>query len=417
MAGFGAGDITPEESIPLQGYGDGKDRMSTGYVSKLYSLAVVVTDTEGNTAVMISVDSAAIGGTNSDKIRTQIEKNFGIPKENVLISCIHQHSTPEPSYSNTYNTKLINNTVGAVEQALNDRAPAEMYINTVQTQALSFVRHYWNTKGEIVTDNHGDGSSGYTGHESDADPDMQMIKFVRTGQTTMEGKEAKDIVLVNFQAHPHMGASSNYYSAHADWPGILRETVDEKLGVHTIYFSGAGGNLNSSSRIAEENLSTDYKHHGRRAANYVIKAEEGYVKVENGLVACKEVVKTYETDHSMDHMLAEATIVEEARSVSLKHANEVLKKYPQFFSVYHASAVVSKAKAAKERDLTISVITFGNVAFTVHPYEMFDTNGMELKKGTVGNENYASDVQQENPFKMTFIPPCPMVPTVICLLR
>ena len=179
--------------------------------------------------------------------------------------------------------------------------------------------------------------------------------------------------------------------------------MDEKLGVHTIYFSGAGGNLNSSSRIAEENLSTDYKHHGRRAANYVIKAEEGYVKVENGLVACKEVVKTYETDHSMDHMLAEATIVEEARSVSLKHANEVLKKYPQFFSVYHASAVVSKAKAAKERDLTISVITFGDVAFTVHPYEMFDTNGMELKKGTVGNENYASDVQQENPFKMTFI--------------
>lgn len=403
MAGFGAGDITPEESLPLQGYGDGKDRMSTGFVSKLYSLAVVVTDTEGNSAVLISVDSAAIGTGNCNEIRSQINEKFGIPKENILISSIHQHSTPEPNYSGKYHDKLINNTVDAVKQALDNRAPAEMYVNTVQTQALSFVRHYWNKEGEIVTDNHGNGNSGYTGHESDADPDMQMIKFVRSGQTTLDGKEAKDIILVNFQAHPHLGASSNYYSAHADWPGIMRETVDEKLSCHTVYFSGAGGNLNSNSRIKEENLSTDYKHHGKRAANYVLKAEDSYVKAETGAVICKEVVNTYETDHSMDHMLEEATIIHNARSESLKKANEILKDYPQFFSVYHASAVVNKSKEDKTRDMVISAISFGDVAFTVHPYEMFDTNGMELKKGTVGNENYASDAQQENPFKMTII--------------
>ena len=43
------------------------------------------------------------------------------------------------------------------------------------------------------------------------------------------------------------------------------------------------------------------------------------------------------------------------------------------------------------------------MAFTFHPYEMFDTSGMELRAGTVGNPNYETDEQLENPFAMTFI--------------
>ena len=34
---------------------------------------------------------------------------------------------------------------------------------------------------------------------------------------------------------------------------------------------------------------------------------------------------------------------------------------------------------------------------------MFDTSGMELRSGTVGNENYAAEDQLENPYAMTVI--------------
>ena len=71
--------------------------------------------------------------------------------------------------------------------------------------------------------------------------------------------------------------------------------------------------------------------------------------------------------------------------------------------VINSTAIVNKAQAGPTRDMVISVITFGDVAFTVHPYEMFDTNGMELRSGSVGNENYDADDQLENPFAMTFI--------------
>ena len=47
----------------------------------------------------------------------------------------------------------------------------------------------------------------------------------------------------------------------------------------------------------------------------------------------------------------------------------------------------------KEMEVDIGVISIGDVAFTIHPYEMFDTNGMELRSGTVGKANYEADEQ------------------------
>ena len=64
---------------------------------------------------------------------------------------------------------------------------------------------------------------------------------------------------------------------------------------------------------------------------------------------------------------------------------------------------MSKFSLGPTIDCTISVITFGDVAFTVHPYEMFDSNGKALREGTVGNPDYAAEDQLENPFTMTFV--------------
>ena len=406
MAGFGKADITPQEhGVPMNGYASSSERLSNGIMSYLYAIAVAVQDVEGNTAVVVSIDHAALGSSYAKQVREWANETLGIPVENILISSIHQHSCPDPSNgdfptSERYRDYMIQGMKSAIAKAVEDLAPAQMYINTATTDALSFVRHYIanDPDGSIVGDNYNDaiGSKyGYAGHESESDKEMRLLKFTR------EGKE--DIILVNFQAHPHMGASAYYYDVHSDWPGVMRDTVTQSLGVNCIYFSGAGGNLNSTSRIKEEMITTDFKEHGKRAAQYVIDAEGSYTQVNTGSVACKEVTITYEADHSMDHLLPEASLVHEARGRSSQEATQLLKDYPQLHSIYHASAVVSKAALGPDREMTISVITFGDVAFTSHPYEMFDTNGMELRGGTVGNENYDADDQLENPYAMTFI--------------
>jgi len=102
-------------------------------------------------------------------------------------------------------------------------------------------------------------------------------------------------------------------------------------------------------------------------------------------------------------LLPEATIIHNIRQQDISVAHVEVKKYPTLHSVYHATSVVNKAKAGPTRELTIGAISIGDAVFTYHPYEMFDTNGVELRNGTEGNENYLPEEQMENPFAMTFV--------------
>jgi len=391
QAGFGRADITPQEPVPMNGYSSSAERISTGTDGLLYAIAVAVTDSQGNTAILMSVDNAALNLYTCGEVRLWAKKTYDIPLENILISSIHQHSCPDPYSSilssGRYEKLLLQGMKDAITAALEDRAPAELYVNTVTTEALSFVRHYWTKAGTITGDNYGDPSSGLVSHESESDKEMRLVKFDR--------EDKNDIIMVNFQAHPHLGTSGSSTIVHADWPGVLRKSVSRRLEADVIYFSGAGGNLNSSSRIESENI-TQGKHftqHGTRAADYVVEAEGSYTKVRTGPVLCRQITVTCDADHSMDHLFEQANQVHTARGRSTQEAYQVLANYPELHSIYHATAIVGKYKAAATLDIQISVITFGDVAFTSHPYEMFDTNGMELRAGTVGNENYDADDQ------------------------
>ena len=164
--------------------------------------------------------------------------------------------------------------------------------------------------------------------------------------------------------------------------------------------------MSSASRILQDNVTdpkNDYVQHGKRAAQYVINAEDTYVKANTGTIRCKAIYNTYNADHSLDHLLDAAQVVHDARKQGMAYAKEVKAQYPQLNSVFQASAVVIKAKLEQTRECFLGAITFGDIAFTAHPYEMFDTNGAELRSGTVGNENYAQEDQVENPFPMTFV--------------
>jgi hypothetical protein len=244
--------------------------------------------------------------------------------------------------------------VEAVQQALEDQAPAKMLIGTTETEALNFVRRYYANDGKntLVGDNYNHEigvQCGYIGHETEADNEMRLIKFER-------GEDKKPIIMVNFQAHPHMGSAGNDTNQHADWPGVMREALEKELGCYAMYFSGASANINSTSRISEENVSTDWKDHGRRAAAFV---KEGLGNL---------------TEANLGNI----------KVISQKNA-------------YDARGGHQKL------NLTIGAIAIGDVVFTYHPYEMFDINGMELRGGTVGNEAYAAEDQLENPYPMTFV--------------
>ena len=395
QAGFAAASIVPNFNVGLQGFGNEAERIYTGSLKTyIYAHVLALTDASDNTVLVISVDAGSIG-TWETTVRQEIQNEYGIPKNNILVHAIHQHSTPV--MNGEYQKFCTTEVMKAVEKALADRAPAELLINTVQTEAMTFVRNYWMNDGTIWSPNYGDSSSGFKAHESEADSEVRLLKFQREG-------DKESILLVNFQGHPLMGADGNSGDIHGDWPEIMRDTVSEETGYHVMYISGAQGNLTGETQIAEEKVSTDWKHHGKRLADYVLGAEDSYTPVESGEIKVLSTNDSYETDHSMDHLVSIATAVNEVyQSQGLAAGKAEAAKYPELHSVYHATNILKKAATDPTIKVNLFAISIGDVVFATVPYEMFDTNGMELRNGTVGNENYAPEDQLENPYKMTIV--------------
>ena len=391
QVGFGIGDITPDWPCNLQGYGNERTRISTGIRTSILVCCVAITDETGETALIMSMDAG--GGGFEYYTRPLIEEKLGIPKDHIIYSALHQHSTPCGSWD--YIHLVERGALAAAEKALADRAPATMYINKVQTKAMSFVRNYVCADGSFCGPNYGSFAAGVVGHESDADPELRLIKFEREGK--------KPVIMVNFQAHPHMGAGSQDTMIHGDWPALLRMTVAQEMDAHCIYLSGAGGNLNSTSYIKEENISADWLEHAYRAFQYVKGAEGSYQKAEAGKLKFETLTKACENNHSQDHLIEVARKIHELRQEDLDAARAEVRTQKAIHSIFHASAIVDQVAQGPTRDLTISAISFGDVAFTSHPYEMYDTNGAELRNGTVDNPNYEPHEQLENPYAMTFV--------------
>ena len=388
MVGYHKVNITPEESVPMGGYNKPSERMSTGYNDYLYATVCAITDANGETAILIGIDLTSSYSRVSHDIRNAIEKEYGIPFENILYSASHMHTGPDLNSDQItsivrYKKQLQQWVVDAVGAAMEDRKPATMYIGSAQTEGLNFVRRYLMNDGTYAGDNFGDYSSGYKEHETEADGQLQLIKFVREGDN--------DVLLANFQTHPHRASSSTSTILTADLVGVFRTELENQLGIEVCYFSGAGGNINPKSRITSENITADYKEQGAALAKYAVDVYDSLTEAATGEVKSRMVTSTYGTDHSDDHLLDVAKDLYSRYSKGTLTAAEVkeLGKEYGIQGTYHAGAIVGKADEGRTRDFEHYVVAIGDVAFVGAPEEMFDTNGKQIKEGS--------------PYKMTFI--------------
>ena len=337
--GFGRADITNYEPCPLGGLGDTLNRFSKDIVDPLNADCIAITDSTGNTLVFISIDARSV----SDAMlfaASKIAKNTGIPYENFIVSTTHSHSAPDP-YTNhvsieNYSKMLQERIEEAAMQALADRKPAKMEINTVYPEGYNAIRHYVLSNGKYLGDNFGS-SSGATivGHVREVDNAMQLLKFVR--------EDDKDIIMINWQGHPS-GHSGALRSSVLSFSGRITDAVEKGLDVHCMYVLGASGNVNNNSRIESENAYSDYREKAAGLAKYVIEAEGTYQSVEAGKVQVVGI------------------------------------------------NVPCATKALGENNVAIDAYAIGDVALVAAPYEMFCENGEAIKSASPFKMTFVSTV-------------------------
>ena len=386
QAGYARVDITPTESVPLCGFGNTSDRMSKNVLLNLYATCIALTDENNNTILLFAMDLQRASDVYVIPARTQISQKTGVPENQIFISASHTHAGPdvdnttEPSIGR-YVPQLIQKMVTIAEKAMADRKPAEMSTGSIETENLTIVKHYKHTDAEGNVHYFGDnfGTSvidSTTTYATEVDPTMHVVKLAREG--------AKDIVMVNWRAHPHMHSGATRYDVSADFIGTFRTAMELQLKCNFAYFQGAAGNLNSGNkdRIKANIRTSDCTEFGSLLAGYAKDClTNNMTVVTDTTIQCRQTIMKAEVDHSADSLVAAA---------SLLTGNNFTKDNPYGIrSKYHASAIISRAKLGPTIDLELNAVAIGNTfAFVTAPDELFDTNSAWL--------------ETQSPYDMTF---------------
>lgn len=393
--GFCRVDLTPNESVTLCGYGDDAQRLSVGVLDPVTGTCIAITDKKGETVLIYSLDLLASFRPLTAAVREAITQATGIPGHRITLAGTHTHAGPSVGTMQLDATKrffdrTVKLLVQAAQNALADRAAATLCIGRSQTEKMSFVRHYRMENGCYGGDNFGTWDSPIVAHASDADEQIQLVRFIREGKP--------NILLMNWQAHAKMSstATTDFGKAHrnhisSDYIGYARQVLEEKTGDLVIYFSGAAGNLNPSSRMDSEPTSEDPAIYGKQLAMAALAGLENMQSIHAGVVCTRQQLVTVPVDHSDDHLVELA-----AKIWAIWPEDQLLCKETArqngFNSAYAARDVVARSQAGTERTLELNTVGIGDLGFAIASYEMFCVNGQHIK--------------ENSPYAMTFILTC-----------
>ncbi len=385
--GYGKADMTPGMGVHLAGFGSSYLRDCRGVLSPLYALTVAITDEKENTFIFVVVDMDCATGKQNQSIREKVQKAYGIPPENVIVAATHDHNGGSESYpspeNKAYVEQLENAVLLSVGEALKDRAAATVEIGRTKTENLTFSRRYRRADGNFV----GGGPAKWNvpstapivGHESDADEEVQLVRFVR--------ENGKDILLTNWQAHLcniHMETTHpHHYMASADWAGVMRDTVEKELDVHCIFIQGAAGNLGVYSRIEGElDLEDPYDFHavGNAVAKVVIDAcKDGKVfrPIEAGPIKMDRSQITLEAREDLE-ISTDPYACNDPEVFRRIETGELRRSLSEPSSASRKTAEAPKDITEKE----MNAVAIGGLSLVTLPLEMFDANAKWLKDVT-----------------------------------
>jgi len=419
QVGFGESDITPEtvDGMPLAGYSNPTERFAKSdgmqEYDRIKAQCVAVTDEEGTTVILIYCDLINSSADFIKSVVPAISVATGVPEGNIFINCSHSHSVPSVTTTSIeavveYNRTLPDLFARSALQAMHDRQAATMETGSFEvqqtvngkTQYYNFYRHY-TTEVNGVLQYFGDqfGTAVYnstTKPVRDADHTMHLVRFTRNG---------KDILMANWRIHPHFTGGEREYLLSADAIGTIRYYMAQKLpDAHFIYFQGASGNMNETSRLTSsrnktygspvQNHGLGYVKYGEAVAGIIVKNLSCLKAVETGIVQVDHYDYLAKVDTPDDEEYTKAKTlydiyVVETAGMTLGEKNTWVKNYckehPEYnyVSAFQLGFIVNRRAKESDTILPLNVVTIGkDFGLFTAPGEMWDSISMEVEDKT-----------------------------------
>lgn len=234
QAGAAKIKITPETPIPMSGYAVRKDPFK-GVREDIYARAVVISDGK-NKALILSGEVIGFSHSFWEECTNIIIKETGIPRENIFLSAVHNHSGPVTGVYNkevspevsAFVNGLKNKLVEVTRMAIKNLSPASIGVGKGEC-LMNINRMAPNGKGGISL---GRNPYGPCDHE--------------VGVIRIDNASGKPIaVMVNWPCHGVVLGPKNYYIT-GDWPGSASRYLEEHIGGDVVVpmIIGASGDIN-----------------------------------------------------------------------------------------------------------------------------------------------------------------------------
>lgn len=388
QVGFGRENVTPEAPVNLAGGGD-PNRISTEVWDSLFVTCVAMTDPTGNTVLVITSDLQSVpskGSGFTNDILNTAEKATGVPKENILLSATHSHSTPSQTKTRTGVSEFFNIFIKGVEYAcraaMEDRAPATMSAGQIKADGYVFTRHYKMMDGSYAGSSYGNlVPEQIVAHTYEADTTLQMVQFNREGK--------KSVLMMNLGAHATFNGSVNKTWVSADFPGPLRNHIEENSDCLVAYFMAPAGDQTPRSQFEKVDHGLEYKEYGQAVGKLVVDALPTLQSVNVGNINLKLFEYTGKTNYKDTDRLIEAKDVYNYYLENGYSKGTTYAKQNGFISVYDARSIVTRAKLPKTQQIELGAMTIGDVSFIFASFEMFGVTGRYIR--------------ENSPYDMTFI--------------
>lgn len=373
--GYGKADITPEGSVPLAGYGDANNRMSTDIVAKIYATCIAMTEGE-ETVLLFTQDMTKSVDTWTAAVRSMIETELGIPGDRVMICSTHTHTAPETYSTNPviteYQKLYLKAMVEAAKAALADRSPATISGTRTEAPDMAFTRHYTTSDGKYTDNANVPTGAVLVGHPTEADDEMILVKFDREG-------DKKDVLLVNWQVHPDHSHALGFTSISADFIGPMRDKLAADTGMEIAYFTGDTGNQTAHSRIRTEENGLDWQAYGQKLAQIAADALPNLTPIEGAGIKASQFKLTYAMNHSGEEKFMQA---KEVVAQGNNEAGKALAKKYGIETYNEASNILARIDRPAEDTVELNAFYVAGMAFIAAPFELFSDTGISIKESS-----------------------------------
>ena len=363
--GYDRQDISPDGDIYLK---DGTHM--TGVLDPIYATCIAVNDGE-NTALIFTIDIQNMVTGPYNNARDVISKATGVPKDNIVISTTHTHSAPQPAYPSNksenmrWDVQFYNALQKAAKNAIADLTDAEIHVGATIAKDMSFVRRWFLSDGSpagIWRQNYS--NKDRVSYESDSDDVCQLIRFVR--------EDKKDVLLTSWAIHFASAINSARSSVSADINAYLRPKVEElDDDVLFAFYLAPSGNIGLGPYV--DGTGT-YYHYGKMANDLakMIVNEVKYFNVKVRKDTADVIAKAKAAEAEIGSMKIDSA---ECYAICAKYG---------FDSQKEVDSVIKRNRDTRGEsdDIMLTTLSFGDIGFAGVPFEMFDTNGIEIREAS-----------------------------------